>query len=143
MLLKIVFLPLMPVTIAFLLTSKIGFSAADSVTGLKLIEAGVPKTKLAMLAVPMIPLQIMLPWVISKYTTGPKPMDVYLKAFPCRLLMGLVFAAVVYITPNFKLEDGSFPIYYYGMVLFVYALHQVFISVLLNKLQFCHMNVKL
>ena len=43
MLLKIIFLPLMPVTIAFLLTSKIGFSAADSVTGLKLIEAGVPK----------------------------------------------------------------------------------------------------
>ena len=40
MLYKIVFLPLMPMTIAFLLTSKIGFSAADSVTGLKLIEAG-------------------------------------------------------------------------------------------------------
>ena len=58
MLLKILFLPLMPTTVAFLLTSKIGFSAADSVTGLKLIEAGVPKAKLAMLAVPLIPLQI-------------------------------------------------------------------------------------
>ena len=43
MLLKIVFLPLMPMTIAYLLTAKIGFSACDSVTGLKLIEAGVPK----------------------------------------------------------------------------------------------------
>ena len=30
---KIIFLPLMPMTIAFLLTSKIGFSAADSATG--------------------------------------------------------------------------------------------------------------
>ena len=125
MLYKIVFLPLMPVTIAFLLTSKIGFSAADSATGLKLIEAGVPKDKLAMLAVPMIPLQILLPWVISKYTTGPKPMDVFLKAFPCRLLMGLVFAFVVYITPSFKNSDGSFPVHFYGLVLFVYALHQV------------------
>jgi PAT family acetyl-CoA transporter-like MFS transporter 1 len=125
MLYKIVFLPLMPATIIFLLTSKIGFSAADSVTGLKLIEAGVPKDKLAMLAVPMIPLQIMLPWVISKYTTGPKPMDVFLKAFPLRLLMGLVFTAVVFVTPQFMQEDGSFPIYYYGLVLFVYALHQV------------------
>jgi len=122
---KIIFLPLMPMTIAFLLTSKIGFSAADSATGLKLIESGVPKDKLALLAVPMIPLQILLPWVISKYTTGPKPMDVYLKAFPCRLLMGLVFALVVHITPNFKSSDGSFPLYYYGLVLFVYALHQV------------------
>ena len=31
---KIIFLPLMPMTIAFLLTSKIGFSAADSATGM-------------------------------------------------------------------------------------------------------------
>ena len=73
----------------------------------------------------MIPLQILLPWVISKYTTGPKPMDVYLKAFPCRLLMGLVFALVVHITPDFMNSDGSFPLYYYGLLLFVYALHQV------------------
>ena len=73
----------------------------------------------------MIPLQILLPWVISKYTTGPKPMDLYLKAFPCRLLMGLVFALVVHITPGFMNSDGSFPLYYYGLVLFVYALHQV------------------
>ena len=37
-LLKIVALPLMPATIVILLTSKIGFSAADSVTGLKLVS---------------------------------------------------------------------------------------------------------
>ena len=125
MLLKILFLPLMPTTVAFLLTSKIGFSAADSVTGLKLIEAGVPKAKLAMLAVPLIPLQIVLPWIISKYTTGPRPMDVFLKAFPCRLFMGLVFAGIVYVTPQFKLDDGTFPLHYYLLVVFIYALHQV------------------
>lgn len=42
----------------------------DAATGLKLIEAGVPKETLAMLAVPMIPLQIILPWIISRYTSG-------------------------------------------------------------------------
>ena len=73
----------------------------------------------------MIPLQILLPWIISKYTSGPKPMNVYLYAFPCRLLIGLVLAGLVYITPNFKLEDSSFPVYYYGLVLFIYAIHQV------------------
>ena len=73
----------------------------------------------------MIPLQILLPWIISKYTSGPKPMNVYLYAFPCRLLIGLVLAGLVYVTPNFKLEDESFPVYYYGLVLFIYALHQV------------------
>ena len=78
-----------------------------------------------MLAIPMIPLQILLPWIISKYTSGPKPMNVYLYAFPCRLLIGLVLAGLVYVTPNFKLEDESFPVYYYSLVLFIYAIHQV------------------
>ena len=32
-----------------------------------------------MLAIPMMPLQIVLPWIISKYTSGPRPMDVFLK----------------------------------------------------------------
>jgi hypothetical protein len=47
-----------------------GFAVTDSATGLKLIEAGVPKETLAMLAVPMIPLQITLPWIVSRYTSG-------------------------------------------------------------------------
>ena len=63
---------------------QIGFCAADSITGLKLIEKGVPKEKLALLAVPMVPIQILLPLLISKYTAGPKPMSLYLKAYPFR-----------------------------------------------------------
>lgn len=47
-----------------------GFAAADAVTGLKLIEAGVPKESLAMIAVPLVPLQILLPFVLSKLITG-------------------------------------------------------------------------
>lgn len=78
----------MPTVFTFcvlLLTAKIGFSAADAVTGLKLVEAGVPKEQLALLAVPMVPLQILLPVIISKYTAGPRPLDVFYKAFPFRL----------------------------------------------------------
>ena len=48
------------------------------------VEQGVPKEKLAMLAIPMMPLQIILPWIISRYTAGPRPMDVFLKAMPPR-----------------------------------------------------------
>lgn len=67
-----------------------GFSAADAVTGLKLVEEGVPKEQLALLAVPMVPLQILLPLVISKYTAGPRPLDIFYKAYPFRsgLLQG-------------------------------------------------------
>lgn len=49
-----------------------------------MIEAGIPKEKIALMAVPLIPLQIVLPLFISKYTAGPKPMDIYLKAIPYR-----------------------------------------------------------
>merc|ERR1712227_376079 len=125
LLLDIIKLRLMPVTIAMLLTAKIGFAAADSVSSLKLIEAGVPKDKLAMLAIPMIPLQIILPWIISRYTAGPRPMDVFVKAIPVRLVLCLVTASVVFITPTFKLEDGSFPVTFYGLLVTVYGIYQV------------------
>uniref|UniRef100_A0A1A7YEL6 Acetyl-coenzyme A transporter 1 n=1 Tax=Iconisemion striatum TaxID=60296 RepID=A0A1A7YEL6_9TELE len=117
----------MPTVFTFcvlLLTAKIGFSAADAVTGLKLVEAGVPKAQLALLAVPMVPLQILLPVVISKYTAGPRPLDVFYRAFPFRLLIGLEYALLVWWTPSVK-QDGGFPVYYYSIVLLSYALHQV------------------
>ncbi|XP_061538087.1 acetyl-coenzyme A transporter 1 [Phycodurus eques] len=117
----------MPAVFTFcvlLLTAKIGFSAADTLTGLKLVEAGVPKAQLALLAVPMVPLQILLPVVISKYTAGSRPLDVFYKAFPLRLIIGLEFALLVWWTPSVKQEEG-FPVYYYGVVVLSYAVHQV------------------
>ena len=45
--------------------------------------------------------------------------------FFCRMLMGLEFALIVWITPKMKSTDGTFPAYYYGLVLFSYAVHQV------------------
>jgi len=42
-----------------------------------------------------------------------------------RLLMGIVIAYVVWVTPSFKSGESEFPISYYIMLLIVYALHQV------------------
>uniref|UniRef100_A0A8D0HDV1 Acetyl-coenzyme A transporter 1 n=1 Tax=Sphenodon punctatus TaxID=8508 RepID=A0A8D0HDV1_SPHPU len=117
----------MPAVLTFcilILTAKIGFSAADAVTGLKLVEEGVPKEHLALLAVPMVPLQIILPLIISKYTAGPKPLNTFYKAMPFRILLGLEFALLVWWTPKVK-HEGGFPIYYYIIVLLSYALHQI------------------
>ncbi|CAL1282574.1 unnamed protein product [Larinioides sclopetarius] len=111
--------------VAFLLTSKIAFAATDSVTGLKLIEAGVHKENLALLAVPMVPLQILLPVAISRYTNGPRPLSVFLMAYPFRLLFGLIFPALVWWTYQVKLDTGGFPVYYYVVILLAYALHQI------------------
>ena len=43
---------------------QIAFAASDSVTGLKLMEAGLPREHIALIAIPMVPLQIILPWII-------------------------------------------------------------------------------
>lgn len=122
---KIMKLPSFMLLAVVLLTCKIGFSAPDAVSGLKLVEAGVHKENLALLAVPMIPLQIFLPWVISRITCGPRPLDLLIKAYPYRLLFGLIFPLVVYWTPTVKLADGTFPFYYYCSLIFIYALHQI------------------
>jgi PAT family acetyl-CoA transporter-like MFS transporter 1 len=63
---------------------QVAFAAADAMTSLKLIEAGMPRERLALFAVPMVPIQILLPLMISRYTHGPRPMDVWLKAYPYR-----------------------------------------------------------
>ncbi|KAK6296238.1 hypothetical protein J4Q44_G00339510 [Coregonus suidteri] len=125
LLVSIIKMPAVFTFCSLLLTAKMGFSAADAVTGLKLVEAGVPKEQLALLAVPMVPLQILLPLIISKYTAGPRPLDVFYKAFPFRLLIGLEYALLVWWTPSLKQDGGGFPLYYYAIVLFSYALHQV------------------
>lgn len=111
--------------IAFiLLTAKIGFAACDGVTSLKLIERGVPKEKLAILAIPLVPLQIILPILVSKWSSSQRPMDLYIKVFPYRLCFNLVAAFFVYITP-LVLIGGDIPAYYYIMLLFILSLHQV------------------
>lgn len=125
MLLKIMKLPSFKLLAVVLLTSKIGFSAPDAVSGFKLIDAGVSQENLALLAVPMVPLQIILPWLISRATCGPTPLNIYIKAYPYRLLFGLVFPLVIYVTPMMKLEEGGFPFHYYAFIILIYGLHQI------------------
>lgn len=110
---------------AILMTVKVAFAACDAVSSLKLIDAGVPKDKLALLVVPLVPLQIILPLIISKYTTGPRPMAVYLKAIPYRLGLTIVAAGIVYLTPFFANPSGAFPVYYYLLLIVNYSLYQV------------------
>ncbi|XP_014214445.1 acetyl-coenzyme A transporter 1 [Copidosoma floridanum] len=117
-------LPNIKLMMIILLTAKIGFSASDAVTGLKMVEAGIPKEKIALMAVPLIPLQIVLPLFISKYTAGPKPMDVFLKAFPYRLMFGLVATFLVYVTP-YLINRGEVPAYYFIILISLYVLHQI------------------
>lgn len=102
---------------------------------MKLVESGVPKEKIALLAVPLIPLQIILPIAISRFTVGPRPLDVYLKAMPYRLVFGLFAAGLVWITPLF-VQNGVIPISYIILLVGIYVLHQVIIFFLKRNLLF-------
>lgn len=125
LLLKIIQMRPIKILAAILLTVKFTFAACDSVTSLKLVEAGVPKDKLALLAVPLVPLQIFLPLVVSKYTTGPKPMEVYIKAIPYRIMFAIGAAAIVWLTPFTISSDGTVPVYLYVILIINYAFYQI------------------
>lgn len=124
---KIINMRSIQVLASILLTVKFTFAACDSVTSLKLIEAGLPKEKLALLAVPMVPLQIFLPLVISKYTNGPQPMEIYLKALPLRIVFGIFAGVIVAIAPYTLSANGEVPVYLYGILLLNYAVYQIFL----------------
>ncbi|CAG9773849.1 unnamed protein product [Ceutorhynchus assimilis] len=119
-------LPAIQSLVLVLLTCKVGFSSTDSVMSLKLVEAGIPKEKLGLMAIPLIPVQLILPIVIAKYTTGPKPLDAFVKAIPYRLVFGIIAACLVWITP-LLVPDASngLPISYVVLLISCYALHQV------------------
>jgi PAT family acetyl-CoA transporter-like MFS transporter 1 len=128
---------------------KIGF-AAESMSFLKFIEAQVPKEKLGLLAIPLTPLQIILPLYLSKYTNGSRPFDLFVKAIPFRyiihfyfirgpiglfyidiftlkrLFMGIVVACWVYATPWFKDSNNEYPFYYFLLCLLINSVHSVF-----------------
>jgi PAT family acetyl-CoA transporter-like MFS transporter 1 len=66
-----------------LVTCKIAF-ALYSMAYLKLIEKGVPKEKLGLLAIPLTPIQVGLPILASRLTNGPKPLSYFIQAYPYR-----------------------------------------------------------
>ena len=65
---RILKLPTVQSFAMLLLTGKIAFAVTDSGTPLKLTEAGLTKETLAFLSIPILPLQVMLPWFLSRYT---------------------------------------------------------------------------
>ncbi|XP_055379305.1 acetyl-coenzyme A transporter 1 [Condylostylus longicornis] len=129
-LIKILKLKPIQILIIILLTVKVTFSASDAVSSLKLIDAGVPKEKLALLAIPIIPLQIILPVIVSKYTNGPEPLKFYIKAFLPRMLFAFIATVIVAVTPYIIKSGEEIPIFYYVMLIINYAIYQIFLYIM-------------
>lgn len=52
-------------------------------------------------------------------------MNVFLWAYPYRIVMGLVLAGLVYWTPSFRQESGEYPYFFYALWIGAYYLQQV------------------
>ena len=104
-----------------ILTSRIAFAGVDALTGLKLVEAGVPKENLGLLAVPVIPVQIVLPIVVARYTSGSRPMSAYLRAYPVRMGFGLLLPAFVAWSRRFD----EYPLHFYVLAAVIYIAYSI------------------
>ncbi|XP_053204545.1 acetyl-coenzyme A transporter 1-like [Panonychus citri] len=142
MLIKILKLKSIQSFAIILLTCKVAFAITDSGTPLKLTEAGISKETLAFLSVPLIPMQIILPWYLSKYTKGPKPLNIFIKAYPYRVICGVLSALLLVWTK--QVHDPvtkSFPSYYYIIVLISSTFHQITIYCIYVALLSFHARV--
>lgn len=109
-----------------LLTCKIGFAAAEAVAPLKLVEYGLEKEKLALLTPILIPLGIVLPVLLTRVGSTMSPWRMFLTGYPLRLAVGLLYAAIVYVTPHVMSAEGSeWRTSYYGVILAGGALHEL------------------
>ncbi|XP_063932629.1 uncharacterized protein LOC135144531 [Zophobas morio] len=82
-----------------LLVQKIGFMANDAVTPLLLIEKGFKREDMALTVLLDFPCQLVLGYLVAKWSTGTRPTRPWMYALVLRLIMGGVCMYVVYIFP--------------------------------------------
>lgn len=126
MLLKIIRLKPILLIAAIFSTVDISFATVDVITNLKLIDYGIPRDRIALFNIPSFIVQLTLPIIISKYTAGKYPMNVYFKAYPYRLFLSVVIALFVAMTPTMlKGKVHDIPMYYYTAILIIFFFYQV------------------
>ena len=107
-----------------MLTVKVSFAACDALSSLKLLEYGLPKDKIALMAMPLLPIQMILPVIISRFVTGKYPLDFYIKAFRFRLLMSVIMVLYIYLTP-WMINGQEISFLYYAGIFIIYLLYHV------------------
>merc|ERR1719397_1173721 len=64
----------------------------------------------------MIPVKIIITIFLTRFTVGPRPMNVFLISYPARLILCLLLVLLVFVTPMFYLgEEEGFPVSNYAM----------------------------
>lgn len=80
---------------------------------------GFPRDKLALIGTLFVPLEITLPILLSRVTSGPRPLMLYAYAVPLRLALSLLHLPVLWALPDLRALGGHVPWSVYAMVLAV------------------------
>ncbi len=72
---------------------------------------------------PLIPLIAMWPLIISKYTNSSNPLLFMSKILPVKLIITLLICVFVYYVPNFRLDDGEYPAYFFFICLVTFLVN--------------------
>nr|CDS29949.1 solute carrier family 33 [Hymenolepis microstoma] len=90
--------------VAFIFTQNFIFLACDSVSGLKLIENGLSKETMALIGTLMMPYDIILPLLVVRWSSGPRPISTMLKFSIPLFFMHFTSIPLVYYVDYFKTE---------------------------------------
>ena len=85
----------MPIVCLVFLTYSFPFSAAESSFKIQLVQMGISNDTIAQTSLPLIAVKIITVMLVTKFTTGPRPLNVFLAMYPCRLVMCLALAGLV------------------------------------------------
>jgi len=109
---------------AVLLTWKVGFAIVDTVAPLKFQEYGVRREHMAYMTSVLMPVYLVLPILIARWTSGSRPLDLALRAYPWRVALIPVVVVLAYFTPT-GISASSVPWFFYAMLLLLSALGAV------------------
>lgn len=119
---KILNIPSVKTLSVILITLKVAFADYDGPAYFKFLDAGVSNEKMIPLtAISMMPMRFILPFIVIRYTAGPKPLDAYTNTIKYRSLVCLSAALIIWITPKTISFDGVAPNYIY----FVYLVNDL------------------
>lgn len=131
-------LPNIKTLIFILLTFNVAFAPMDYMASLKLTDYGMPARHLAFISTLLMPLQMLM----ARYTAGPAPLSLWMRAYPFRIITGIFAGVVIWYaqhagTPIEGDHDGdaSFPATYFAILVAVMVVANImstlmFISVL-------------
>ena len=81
---------------------------------------GVPKGRIARVSIWMIPVKIGTTMIITRWTVGPRPMNVWLWCFPFRILLALAYMVLVYVTPLYQTAGNFLILYWWSAIVLLF-----------------------